>query len=78
MKKSKSFSAYGKYLEVRATLTTNPDVLMRNTQRAQENPMKITKTEPKWIEGFDRVTGRNRPSPFQVFNTKDFCNQANY
>jgi hypothetical protein len=35
MKKSKSFSAYGKYLEGRATITTNPEVLLKNSERAK-------------------------------------------
>ena len=49
MKRTKSFSQYGAYLERRNTLRSDEDFLARVSERAKERPLEVSKSEPKFI-----------------------------
>lgn len=40
--------------------------------------MQADKKDAVFVQGFDRVTSREKPSSYQLFNIKDHNNQANY
>lgn len=40
--------------------------------------MEVLKKDALFIQGFDRVTSREKPSSYQLYNIKDYNNQSNY
>ena len=43
MRRTKSFSNYGAYLERKGITKANPEIYDRNITRAKEEPMEVTK-----------------------------------